>query len=107
MAVRVALIGAGVMGAGHARIIASQIPGAVLQVVCDADEARARSIADETGAIHAASDPMAAIADASVDAVLIASRMRPMGRSPSQPLRPESQCCARSRWRRRRMNAWR
>jgi myo-inositol 2-dehydrogenase/D-chiro-inositol 1-dehydrogenase len=69
----VALIGAGVMGADHARIVATQIPGAVLQVVCDADAARARTVADETGAADVASDPKAAIASKSVDAVLIAS----------------------------------
>lgn len=73
MAVRVAVIGAGIMGADHARIIASQIPGAVLQVVCDADPARGRAIADETGAAGAATDPLAVIADTAVDAVLIAS----------------------------------
>jgi myo-inositol 2-dehydrogenase/D-chiro-inositol 1-dehydrogenase len=69
----VALIGAGVMGADHARIIATQIPGAALETVCDADTVRARSVADETGARHASSDAKAAIASASVDAVLIAS----------------------------------
>ena len=71
--VRVALIGAGVMGADHARIIASQIPGAVLQIICDADAKRAEAIAEETGAIEVSSDPLAAIAGKSVDAVLIAS----------------------------------
>ena len=73
MAVRVALIGAGAMGADHARIIFSQIPGAILQVVCDADAARAKAIAGESGASHVSTDPMAVIADKSVDAVLIAS----------------------------------
>ena len=73
MAVRVGLIGAGIMGADHARIIAAQIPGAVLQTVCDADAARARAIADETGAADVSADPYALIASRSVDAVLIAS----------------------------------
>lgn len=73
MSIRVAVIGAGVMGADHARIIATQIPGATLQVVCDADGARAAAIAAETGASQSSSDAKAVIAGPSVDAVLIAS----------------------------------
>jgi myo-inositol 2-dehydrogenase / D-chiro-inositol 1-dehydrogenase len=73
MTIRVGLIGAGIMGADHARIIATQIPGAKLQAVCDADAARAKSIADETGAADAVSDPLAVIASSAVDAVMIAS----------------------------------
>src|SRR6187402_1206142 len=73
MPIRVAVIGAGVMGSDHARIIASQIPDARLQVVCDADQARATAVAAETGAVRAASDPRAAIMSDDVDAVLIAS----------------------------------
>lgn len=73
MSIRVAVIGAGVMGADHARIIATQIPGATLEVVCDADAARAEAIAGETGAARVSSDPMATIAGPTVDAVLIAS----------------------------------
>ena len=73
MTIRVAVIGTGVMGSDHARIIASEIPGAVLHTVCDADASRARAIAGETGANEATSDPLAAIANPAVDAVLIAS----------------------------------
>ena len=73
MAVRVGLIGAGIMGSDHARIIAMQIPGAVLQIVCDADAARAKAVADETGAADASTDPHAVIGSPLVDAVLIAS----------------------------------
>lgn len=73
MSLRVAVIGAGIMGADHARILANEVPGAILQVVCDADAARAGKIAAETGAQSASSDPQAVIADTSVDAVLIAS----------------------------------
>jgi myo-inositol 2-dehydrogenase / D-chiro-inositol 1-dehydrogenase len=73
MTIRVGLIGAGIMGADHARILSSQIPGAKLQYVCDADAARARSVADETGAAHTASDPLAVINAKDVDAILIAS----------------------------------
>jgi myo-inositol 2-dehydrogenase / D-chiro-inositol 1-dehydrogenase len=73
MTVRVGLIGAGIMGADHAKILATQIPGVTLQSVCDADAQRAKSVADGTGALHAVTDPLAVIADKSVDAVLIAS----------------------------------
>lgn len=61
------------MGADHARIIAGDLPGATLQVVCDASEFRARAIADEVGAAHVATDPVATIARSDVDAVIIAS----------------------------------
>ena len=73
MTVRIGLIGAGIMGADHAKILSQQIPGVTMQVVCDADAARARSVADACGARHASNDPLALIADKSVDAVLIAS----------------------------------
>lgn len=73
MTIRVAVIGAGVMGADHARIVATELPGAELRWVCDADEARARAVAETFGARHASTDPLAAIDAGDVDAVLIAS----------------------------------
>lgn len=73
MSIRVAVIGAGVMGADHARIIAEDLPGTVLQVVCDTSEARAREVAKATGAVDIAVDPDEVIRRADVDAVLIAS----------------------------------
>lgn len=73
MTVRLGLIGAGIMGADHARIFAEQIPGTRLQIICDADAARSRKIADDTGAAHTASDPISVINDKSVDAVVIAA----------------------------------
>ena len=73
MSVRVAVIGAGVMGADHARIIARDLPGARLRVVCDASPERARAVAGETGAHDISDDPLATIARTDVDAVLIAS----------------------------------
>jgi len=69
---RIAVIGAGIMGSDHARIIAGDLPGATLQVVCDASETRARAVAAEFGG-DVATDPLAAIGRADVDAVLIAS----------------------------------
>ena len=73
MTIRIAIIGAGIMGTDHARIVAEDLPGAVLQVVCDFDAARARTIADRYGALDATSDSSAAIARPDVDAVMIAS----------------------------------
>ena len=52
--VRVAVIGAGLMGADHARIVVEEMPGASLQVVCDMDEVRARKVADAHGAADVA-----------------------------------------------------
>jgi myo-inositol 2-dehydrogenase / D-chiro-inositol 1-dehydrogenase len=71
--IRVALIGAGIMGADHARILSSQIPNVTLQFICDADAGRAKKIADECGALHTSADPFAVISNNDVDAVLIAS----------------------------------
>ncbi len=73
MTLRIGLIGAGIMGADHARIFAEDVPGVSLQAICDADQARARAAADATGAKSIASDPLAVINDAAVDAVVIAA----------------------------------
>lgn len=72
MTTRLAVIGAGLMGADHAKIVAEDMPGAILQVVCDMDAARAAKVAGVYGA-ELASDPEAVIARADVDAVIIAS----------------------------------
>ena len=73
MTVRVAIIGTGIMGTDHAKIVAGDLPGATLQVVCDASAERARQVADEFGAADIATDGYAAIARDDVDAVMIAS----------------------------------
>ena len=67
MSVRIAIIGAGIMGADHARIVANDLPGAALQVVCDISAARACAVAEEHGALDTAIDPVATIARADVD----------------------------------------
>lgn len=89
MTIRVGLIGAGIMGADHAKILSQQIRGVMLQVVCDADLERARSVADASGALHVTADPYAVIADRSVDAVLIAS--------PDHTHAPLSKACVEAR----------
>ena len=73
MSIRIAVIGTGVMGADHARIVASDLPGAVLQVVCDVDEAKARQVADACGAVDIDRDPDATVMRGDVDAVILAS----------------------------------
>ncbi|MGC6452745.1 MAG: Gfo/Idh/MocA family protein [Candidatus Puniceispirillaceae bacterium] len=73
MSVRLAIIGAGVMGADHARIVAESVPGATLSVVCDQDAATARRVADACGAADAVTDGLAAVRRGDVDAVIIAS----------------------------------
>lgn len=73
MTVRLGIIGVGVMGADHARTIASQVAGASIRGIYDANGERARQIADEVGATDVAGDPKRLIDDPQVDAVLIAS----------------------------------
>lgn len=73
MTVRLAIIGAGIMGGDHARIFANEIPGVALQAICDADATRAKKVADQTGAADVTSDPETVIADKRVDAVVIAA----------------------------------
>jgi myo-inositol 2-dehydrogenase/D-chiro-inositol 1-dehydrogenase len=73
MSIRIGVIGAGLMGADHARIVAEELPGATLQVVCDMDGARAASVARALGAVDAATDAEAVIARPDVDAVIVAS----------------------------------
>lgn len=73
MTIRIAVIGAGLMGADHARIVANDLKGVALQVVCDMDDVRAKAVADECGAIDVSSDPEKIIARSDVDAVIIAS----------------------------------
>jgi myo-inositol 2-dehydrogenase / D-chiro-inositol 1-dehydrogenase len=73
MTLRVGIIGAGIMGADHARVFAEEVPGSIVQVICDADQKRAQSVADATGAAHVENDPLAVINDRAVDAVVIAT----------------------------------
>ena len=73
MTLRIGIIGAGIMGADHARIFAEEVPGTSLQVICDADQARAKIAADANGAKSITNDPLTVINHASVDAVVIAA----------------------------------
>lgn len=73
MSIRIAVLGVGIMGYDHARIIAEDLPGTILQVVCDTSEDRARMVADECGAVDISTDPATALARDDVDAVMIAT----------------------------------
>jgi myo-inositol 2-dehydrogenase / D-chiro-inositol 1-dehydrogenase len=73
MNVRIAVIGAGVMGADHARLFADELPHVELTTICDASEERARSIAEQFGVANVMTDPVEAATSDGIDAVVIAS----------------------------------
>ncbi|MDT7841615.1 Gfo/Idh/MocA family oxidoreductase [Streptomyces justiciae] len=71
-ALRVGVVGAGNMGADHARTLHRWVSGAEVARIADVDAARAAAVAAETGA-RGTTDAHALIADPDVDAVVIAS----------------------------------
>ncbi|TKV59198.1 inositol 2-dehydrogenase [Nakamurella flava] len=71
--VRVGVIGTGIMGADHARNLHRFVSGAVIAAVTDWDADRAAAVAAEIPGCRVLTDGFAIIADADVDAVLIAS----------------------------------
>ncbi len=73
MSIGIGLIGAGVMGADHARTVAVAVGGAHLAAVSDADADRSAKVAAEAGGARCHGDGMALITDPAVDAVLVAS----------------------------------
>lgn len=70
---RLAIIGAGLMGEDHASIVARDLPGASLQVVCDMNLARAKVVAAAYGAADVSDNPESVVARSDVDAVIVAS----------------------------------
>jgi myo-inositol 2-dehydrogenase/D-chiro-inositol 1-dehydrogenase len=70
MSLGVGVIGAGVMGSEHARLVREETSGAQLVAVCDADPARAGAAASGTRVFE---DAQALIAAPEVEAVVIAS----------------------------------
>lgn len=70
---RVAVLGVGVMGADHVARITSRISGARVTVVNDFVTDKAEQVASEIDGCRAVSDPLDAIADADVDAVVLAT----------------------------------
>jgi myo-inositol 2-dehydrogenase / D-chiro-inositol 1-dehydrogenase len=73
MTLRIGLIGAGVMGSGHARMIQTAVHGAELSAIAEGDAARRQALAQELGLEDRGLDGFALIRDPSVDAVVIAS----------------------------------
>ncbi len=69
---RIAVIGAGAMGADHVERLSRRTKGAQVSVVYDADQARAEAVAGPVGA-RVAPDALAAVQADDVDAVLIVS----------------------------------
>jgi myo-inositol 2-dehydrogenase/D-chiro-inositol 1-dehydrogenase len=70
--VRVGVVGAGIMGADHARTLARFVSGAEVALLADPDLARATAAAEAAGC-GAVADPLALVAATEVDAVVIAS----------------------------------
>jgi myo-inositol 2-dehydrogenase/D-chiro-inositol 1-dehydrogenase len=60
------------MGADHARIVAEELPGATLQLVCDPSRDRAKAVADRYG-VDVATDPASVAARPDIDALIVAS----------------------------------
>jgi myo-inositol 2-dehydrogenase / D-chiro-inositol 1-dehydrogenase len=71
--VGVGVIGAGIMGADHVRTLHRFVPGATVTMVADVDVARAHEAVREVPGARATEDPLTLIADAAVDAVVVAS----------------------------------
>jgi myo-inositol 2-dehydrogenase/D-chiro-inositol 1-dehydrogenase len=69
---RIAVLGVGLMGAFHVDALATRIRGARVTVISDVFADKATEVADRIGA-RVVADPIQAIADAEVDAVLIAT----------------------------------
>ncbi|MBO4256984.1 Gfo/Idh/MocA family oxidoreductase [Streptomyces griseorubiginosus] len=70
---RIGVVGAGNMGADHVTTLHRHVSGAEVTVVADIDKERAAVVAGTVPGARAVDDPYAAIADADVDAVVIAS----------------------------------
>ncbi len=73
MSLGIGVIGAGIMGADHARTIATKVARAHVVAVCDQDQARADASVAEIAGARAETDAYAVIGAADVDAVLVAS----------------------------------
>jgi myo-inositol 2-dehydrogenase / D-chiro-inositol 1-dehydrogenase len=71
--VRVALIGAGRIGQRHAATLASAIPRAELAVIADVHGPSAAKLAAKVRCQHWTDDPESVLADATIDAIVIAS----------------------------------
>jgi myo-inositol 2-dehydrogenase/D-chiro-inositol 1-dehydrogenase len=73
MAVRVGVIGAGIMGADHVTTLHRYVAGATVSMIADVDPSRAQATGAGVPEIRVTEDAFALIDDPSVDAVVIAS----------------------------------
>lgn len=73
MTTRIGIIGAGVMGADHARILATAFAGVELTAIADTDAERMRKVAEANGIKRMVRDGLDVVRADDVDAVLIAS----------------------------------
>jgi myo-inositol 2-dehydrogenase/D-chiro-inositol 1-dehydrogenase len=73
MSLRVGVAGVGVMGAHHARNLATAISGAQLTAIADANAERAAAFAQEYKGTKVHADPRSLIDDRGIDAVVIAT----------------------------------
>jgi myo-inositol 2-dehydrogenase/D-chiro-inositol 1-dehydrogenase len=70
---RIAVLGVGMMGADHVARLSRRVSGARVTVVSDAFTEKAEQVAGEVAGCRVVGDPLQAIADPEVDAVVIAS----------------------------------
>jgi myo-inositol 2-dehydrogenase/D-chiro-inositol 1-dehydrogenase len=73
MGVRVGVIGAGLMGTTHVRLLTAAVPGAEVVAVSDALTANAERAAAEAGGASVRADALELIRDPQVEAVVVAS----------------------------------
>jgi len=73
---RVALIGAGRMGSFHAESLTRRVPEADLAVIADPADGAAEHLADAVGCPRWVTDPMEAITDPDIDAVVVVAPAR-------------------------------
>lgn len=73
MTIKVGVIGAGIMGADHARILATSVAGAELVAISDPDAGRRNAVAAEFAVKTAHAEAGDLIGDPNVDAVIVAS----------------------------------
>jgi myo-inositol 2-dehydrogenase/D-chiro-inositol 1-dehydrogenase len=73
MALRIGIIGAGIMGADHATTLHRYVTGAGVEFVADVDLSRAEAATARIPGSRATDDALAVITDPDVDAVIVAS----------------------------------
>ena len=71
--VKIGSVGLGRLGYEHAKNLATLLPGCVLHAICDVDEARLHSVAEELNIPHIYTDFAAMCADPELDGVVIVS----------------------------------